>query len=107
MILQTLVHLYGILADQGKVEREGWCRAKVSYAIQLSKEGGVLGILCLKTEERGKKKVWIPQQMTVPEMVIRSSGISANFLCDNSKYMLGIDAAGTNPRVRDCFGAAR
>lgn len=108
MILQALVHLYGALADQGKVDREGWCQAKVSYAIHLSKEGKVLGILFLKTEEeRGKKKVWVPQLMTVPEMVTRSSGISANFLCDNSKYMLGIDADGTNPRVRDCFGAAR
>lgn len=26
----------------------------------------------------------------VPEMVTRSSGVSANFLCDNAKYLLGI-----------------
>lgn len=40
-------------------------------------------------------------------MVTRSSGVSANFLCDNSKYILGIDAGGTNQRVLDCFEAAK
>ena len=40
-------------------------------------------------------------------MVVRSSGVSANFLCDNSKYMLGIDSDGTNPRVMECFQAAK
>ena len=34
-------------------------------------------------------------------------GVSANFLCDNSKYILGIDAEGSNQRVRDCFEAAK
>ena len=68
----------------------------------------ISGIFSLKTEEdRGKKKVWVPQQIKVPEMVTRSSGVSANFLCDNSKYMLGIDADGTNQRVLDCFKAAK
>ena len=108
MILQALVNHYENLAEQGKVDQEGWCKAKVSYAVNLSKDGEILGILSLKTEEeRGKKKVWLPQQIKVPEMVTRSSGVSANFLCDNSKYILGIDAEGTNQRVRDCFEAAK
>lgn len=51
--------------------------------------------------------MWVPRQIKVPEMVTRSSGVSANFLCDNSKYILGIDAEGTNQRVRDCFEAAK
>ena len=108
MILQALVEHYDRLAEQGKVSREGWCMAKVSYGINLSKEGKVTGIISLKTEEeRGKKKVWAPQVMTVPEMVTRSSGVSANFLCDNSKYLLGIDVEGTNQRLTDCFEAAK
>ena len=108
MILQTLVNHYENLAEQGKVDQEGWCKAKVSYAVNLSKDGEILGILSLKTEEeRGKKKVWLPQQIKVPEMVTRSSGVSSNFLCDNSKYILGIDADGTNQRVLDCFEAAK
>lgn len=108
MILQALTEYYENLAKQEKVDREGWCKAKVSYGINLSQDGRVLGVIFLKKEEeRGKKKVWVPRQIKVPEMVTRSSGISANFLCDNSKYMLGIDGDGTNQRVLDCFEAAR
>ena len=51
--------------------------------------------------------MWLPSLIIVPEMVARSSGVSANFLCDNSKYLLGIDAEVTNQRVLDCFQAAK
>ena len=91
MILQALAKYYENLAEEGKVPKPGWCSAKVSYQINLSEEGDVKGISCLKTEEeRGKKTVQVPQVFLVPEMVTRSSGVSANFLCDNAKYLLGI-----------------
>lgn len=108
MILQALVHHYENLAKAGKADREGWCQAKVSYALNLSPDGRVLGVISLKREEaRGKKTVWVPSPVRVPEMVTRSSGVSANFLCDNSKYILGMDADGTNQRILDCFQAAK
>ena len=108
MILQALVRHYENLAAQGKVSREGWCQAKVSYGINLSREGKITGIISLKQEkERGKKTVIVPDFRTVPEMVTRSSGVSANFLCDNSKYFLGIDAQGSGTRIQECFQAAR
>lgn len=108
MILQALVKYYENLAEQGKVSRLGWCHAKVSYEIHLSSEGDIIGITSRKIEDmRGKKAVWVPANLVVPEMVTRSSGVAANFLCDNSKYMLGIDAEGTNPRVMDCFQATK
>ena len=108
MILQALVQHYERLAEEEKVDREGWCKAKVSYGIILSSDGTIRGIITLKQEEvRGKKTVWVPQMLRVPEMVTRSSGISANFLCDNSKYMLGLDESGTSQRVLECFAAAR
>lgn len=108
MILQALVKHYENLAEQGKVSRLGWCHAKVSYEIDLSQDGEVIGITSRKVEEqRGKKIVWVPANIVVPEMVTRSSGVAADFLCDNSKYMLGIDAEGTNPRVIDCFQATK
>ena len=100
MILDALVGLYERLAEREEVAAEGWCKAKVSYAVNLSEEGRITGILPMKTEaDRGKKKVWVPVSLMVPEMVTRSSGVAANFLCDNSKYILGIDANGTSPRV--------
>lgn len=108
MILQSLMQYYESLAEKGKVPRMGWCYAKVSCAIDLNEDGQVKAIIPLKVPEMfGKKEVWVPKQMNVPQMVVRSSGISANFLCDNSKYMLGIDSKGTSQRIKECFMAAR
>lgn len=108
MILQALVKHYETLLEQGKVSRQGWCQAKVSYALDIDREGKLLGIISLKQEEvRGKKTAWVPQMAEVPEMVARSSGVSANFLCDNSKYLLGIDSDGSGKRVLECFEAAK
>lgn len=59
MILQALVKYYENLAEQGKVSRLGWCHAKVSYEINLSSEGDIIGITSRKIEDmRGKKVVW-------------------------------------------------
>lgn len=108
MILQALAKHYENLAAEGKVSKEGWCEAKVSYAIELMPDGKVKGFISLKTEEeRGKKKVWVSTTRMVPQMVTRSSGVSANFLCDNSKYMLGFDKDGSSKRVLECFQAAK
>ncbi len=108
MILQALVQYYESLAGQGKLLKPGWCYAKVSYMIDLNADGTIRAICPLKhEEERGKKKVWIPSPLCVPEMVTRSVNVSANFLCDNAKYILGIDPDGTNPRVKECFQAAK
>lgn len=108
MILQALVKYYETLAEQEKVSRQGWCQAKVSYALDIDTGGNLLGIISLKQEEeRGKKTVYVPQILEVPEMVARSSGVSPNFLCDNSKYLLGIDKDGSGKRVLDCFQAAK
>ena len=108
MILQSLVNYYENLAKQDKISKPGWCTAKVSYAIDLSSDGMIKSIIYLKSsEERGKKTVDLPLNLIVPEMVTRSSGVSANFLCDNAKYFLGIEQNGTNSRVQECFNAAK
>lgn len=111
MILQALVKYYENLVEEEKVSKQGWCSAKVSYEIELSKEGEIKNIICLKIEEeRGKKTVIRPQNLLVPEMVTRSSGVSANFLCDNAKYLLGISQEKdekNKKRAEECFLAAR
>ena len=108
MILQALVKYYEELVQQGKAAKPGWCQAKVSHAIELNEDGTIKTIISLKKEEeRGKKKVLVPEPLYVPEMITRSSGIASNFLCDNAKYFLGIDEEGTKPRIIDCFHAAR
>ena len=108
MILQSLVQYYEALADKGKITRPGWCDAKVSYALDISKDGQLLGATYLKwADDIGKKTVWRPQELKVPQMLSRSSGIAPNFLCDNSTYMLGIDKKGKPDRSKECFESAQ
>ena len=105
MILQSLVNYYDILEKADKISKPGFCMAKVSYALNLSKEGELVGIIPLKiSEKRGKETYEVPQLMEVPEQYKKSSGIKSNFLCETAKYMLGIDSS--NPeRAKQCFHA--
>ena len=93
------------IRDRGEVDQIiTWLTGYTRTELELS----LIHIFPMKTEaDRGKKKVWVPVSLMVPEMVTRSSGVAANFLCDNSKYILGIDAEGTSPRVLECFQASR
>ncbi len=89
MILQALVQYYEDLLANGKITRPGWTSAKVSWALELDENGQLMALHPLQQEEkRGKKTVLAPCQLQVPEQVKRSSGVAANFLCDNSAYML-------------------
>lgn len=108
MILQSLVQYYEALERKGEITRPGWSKAKVSYALELSSEGSLKRVIHLKKETtKGKKTVLEGQQIIVPQMVTRSSGISANFLCDNSSYLLGIDQKGKPERSKECFQCAK
>lgn len=90
MILQALTRYYEILASDGRLPKPGYSTAKVSFALNLSESGELLEIFPLKKEEqRGKKIIEVPQKKVVPEQAVRSVGISANFLCDNSSYFFG------------------
>ncbi len=108
MILQSLVEYYECLAKQGKVSKQGWCMAKVSHAIDLRPDGSIREIHSLRYEvPMGKKMILQPQIFGVPEMVTRSRGIRANFLCDNVKYFLGFDKNGISKRTKECYEAAK
>jgi len=70
MILQSLVDYYEILAKEKKIPRPGYCRAKVSYALNLSESGKLVGIIPLMQQvTRGKKTVEVPQSFEVPQQV--------------------------------------
>ena len=108
MVLQSLVRYYAILAEKGEVERPGWSKAKVSFALEISEKGELIGVLPLKDlDERGKKMVWVPKEIRVPQMLTRSSGVAANFLCDNTSYFLGTDTKGKPERSLECFECAK
>ena len=108
MILQALVEHYEDLAAQGKLARPGWSDANISYALYINDAGELEQAVSLKREEeRGKKKVLVPRSMSLPAPVKRSSGVSSNFLWDNSSYILGIDEKGKPKRSLECFSACK
>ena len=107
MILQALTAYYEQLVRQGKLSAPGWDDSfKVSYELRLNDAGQLLRVVPLLTEKTaGKKTILAPRAMRVPAHVKRASGIAANFLCDNSSYLLGADEKGKPERSADCFKA--
>ena len=103
MILQALVRCYEALAGRGELEKPGWSPVKVSWGLELDADGQVKSLLLMGgTDAKGKQR---PRIMKLPDPVKRSSGVAANFLCDNSAYVLGVDAKGKPERTRECFAA--
>lgn len=106
MILQALYQYYEALSARGEISPPGWCEVKVSFALDISEDGTLHGVIPLKYIPDGGKKE-IPQLLRVPEQVKKTSGVSSNFLCENSSYFLGIDGKGKPARSRQCFESAR
>ena len=108
MILQSLVELYEVLVVQGKLQGAGWASVKVSYALDINDDGEVEQVSSIKVEQtRSKNTVLVPQIMTLPAPVKRSSGIASNFLWDGSTYILGVDTKGNPQRSLECFKACK
>lgn len=108
MILSSLVKYYDEMASRGKIPPLGYNEAPVSYALRLSETGELKAIETLKQiVKQGKKDVERPMRATVPAPVVRSSGVAANFLCDTSGYLLGIDQKGKPERTAECFEASK
>ncbi len=108
MILQALNQYYDRLVQSGELARPGWQPVKVAYALEIDDDGQLVRVLPLMSEvEKGKKKVQVPRTMNLPAQAKRSVDITANFLCDNSSYILGIDGKGKPERTLKCFQACR
>ena len=105
MILQALVHAYDALAASGKLDKPGWLETKVSWSLELDEEGRLVQAVPVGLPDKKGKGTALA--MKLPEMVKRSSGIAANFLCDNATYMLGVDSKGKKERTVECFEACR
>ena len=105
MILQALTRYYEDLCDQGKIAKPGWSKTKISYALCINERGELEQVIPLLEDTGGKKPQ--PQQFDLPAPVKRTAGIAANFLWDNSGYLLGADAKGKPDRSLKCFEASR
>ena len=107
MILQALTRYYEDLLAQRKIDAPGWAPARISFALYLDENGELTQVVpTMEDVPKGKKTVQQPQSMALPAAVKRTVGIAANFLWDNSSYLLGIDQKGKPERSRDCFVAA-
>lgn len=97
MILQALNRYYDILSKDPEIEiaPPGYSTVGVSFALNLSIQGEILDVFPLfKQVQVGNKLVEKPRRMIVPEHLKKTSGISSNFLCENSAYILGITKDG-------------
>ena len=106
MILQSLVDYYEELAARGEIARPGWAKVKVAWALELDADGQLIDVLPLRHPSEDGKRM-IPREMELPAPVKRSSGVSANFLWDNSSYILGLDTKENPKRSLECFDASK
>ena len=108
MILQSLAALYDVLLSRNILEQPGWQPEKITFALVLDEAGQLLRLDDLRTEEiKGKKKIIAPLSKPVPAREKRTVSVTANFLCDNAAYMLGVDSKGKPERALECFLACR
>ncbi len=105
MILQALDKYYDRLAESGEdgIPLIGFARQKVHFCLVLDRKGQLAVDPQSLCRQEGTRKV--PGEIVVPAPVKRSSGIAANFLCDNTGYVLGCDSKGNPDRALDTFDA--
>lgn len=108
MILQALTQYYQAKVSRHEITAMGYANMKVSYALRIGWDGSLLGLLSMSnTEERGKKTVEVPQQMDLPEPVVKTVNVAANYLYGDAVYMLGANLRGNKERAVRCFEASR
>lgn len=106
MILQALTQLYEVLSKAGEIPRPGWVMTRVSYAIEINRDGKVLSVLPLKFLSGDGKKM-VPRTMSLPAPVKRTVGKVSNFLWDNANYFLALDTKGDKEHAMKCFEEAK
>lgn len=95
MIVQSLTQYYDAMLKRGAISAPGWGPTSISYAICLDLDGNVLRLISTVQEVTiGNKTKIKPQIMTVPTKLRHTSDIKANFLWDNSAYILGVGKDG-------------
>jgi CRISPR-associated protein Csd1 len=104
MILHALHAYYHRLLDnpESGIAQPGFAPQKISYALIIDRAGHLAGVQDIR-DVSGKKPR--PVRLMVPEAAIRSSGVAANFLWDNTGYVLGFDDKGKPDRTHRTFEA--
>ncbi len=93
MILQSLCNYYDVLVQEDKVPSYGYTRIGISFALNISTQGEIRGLIPLSIpQQRGKKTFYYPLTMVVPRYAEPTVNVEASFLCGKSEYVLGISA---------------
>lgn len=105
MILRALVDYYNTLVQQGKIEKPGWSRVKISWALDLEPDGSISSVQYMKvTPDKGKP---YPQEMTLPAPVKKTSGERSNFLWENAEYLIGYATKDAPEKTKKRFETAK
>ncbi len=104
MILQALHGYYNRLRETpgSRIAAPGFAPQKISYALIINREGRLLQVQDIRDTSGNRPR---PVQLMVPEAAIRAVNIAANFLWDNTGYVLGRDNKGKPQRSRQTFEA--
>lgn len=102
MILQELYAYYNRMREtpDSGIALPGFSPRKISFALVIDVKGKLLEVQDIR-DTSGKKPR--PISLMVPEAVIKASGIAANFMWENSGYVLGLDEKGKPERTQKTF----
>jgi len=89
MIIQSLCRHYDVLEGDENVNipKIGYSNAKVSFALVITPDGFLSHIVDLRSDDKKPK----PKDMDVPIQKSRASGVFPYFVCDNAKYVFGVE----------------
>jgi CRISPR-associated protein Csd1 len=90
MILQALCEYYEHARGETGIPEPGFSRQKIHFALVIDSDGNLLRVRDLRVIQKNKPG---PKELIVPEPVIRTSGVAANFAWDNTMYALGATTA--------------
>ncbi|HCX48642.1 MAG TPA: type I-C CRISPR-associated protein Cas8c/Csd1 [Bacillus sp. (in: Bacteria)] len=94
MILNSLVDYYQVLSKQknNNIPKQGYSEEKVHFCLVIDTDGNLKSVRDLRELSTNKKNSkLLPTKLTLPERVQKSSGITSNFLWENSEYLLGLE----------------
>lgn len=102
-MLQALYKYSNTLQNQGKIQGDNWAKQKVYAGLHLNTDGSLIEIIPLGIKQKSRL---IPAEILVPRTPERTVNIASGFLCDNSKYFLGIEKKESS-KTKQAFEAAR
>lgn len=101
MIIHSLIDYYDAQSKLGIMPPVGWSREKISGAMEIDDDGVILAIhdlhnnFMVRTKSGKEKQLSKPSILTVPQIPIRTVNIAPGFLCDNTKYIFGLEPGKT------------